>query len=186
MEKIIIICILIAIIALLLIVMVNQYNKFQLLIIKLNKGESSIGNVLEEKYNILFRFSDLLKNNIKVEKEDFDEFNLLNTKSSIYKVDKKIREMNNVINKYLDNNEKLLKNNSIIKINRELQEININLNGCKKYYNDNLVNYNHLCNAFPSKIIAKIYKYKEKDFIDEDMKDELKILSNNDTIVEEK
>ena len=180
MEQILIICASVALISILMIILVNQYNKFQLLIIKLNKGEASIGNILEEKYNILFRFSELLKNNVKVNKEDFDEFNLLNTNTTIYKLDKKIKEMNNVINKYLDNNEKLLKNNSIIKINKELQEANINLNGCKKYFNDNLITYNHLCSAFPSKIIAKIYKYKEKDFIEEDMKDELKILSENE------
>ena len=46
----------------------------------------------------------------------------------------------------------------------------------KKYYNDNLINYNHLVNSFPSKVISKIFKYKEKDFLDEEVKDELKIL----------
>ena len=67
----------------------------------------------------------------------------------------------------MDNNEKLLKNESVININKELNEINITINGGKKYYNDNLIYYNHLCNAFPSNIIAKIKKYKEKDFLDE-------------------
>ena len=76
----------------------------------------------------------------------------------------------------MDNNEKLLKDESIIKVNKELNEINITINGGKKYYNDNLVYYNHLCNAFPSNIIAKIKKYKEKDFLDDEIKEELKIL----------
>ena len=66
---------------------------------------------------------------------------------------------------------------SIKKAEKELQETNISLSGCKKYYNDNLIDYNHLCTAFPSKIIAKIYRYKVKDFIDEIIKDELKILN---------
>ena len=78
----------------------------------------------------------------------------------------------------MDNNEKLLKNESIININKELNEINININGGKKYYNDNLIIYNHLCNAFPSNIIAKIKKYKEKEFLDDEIKEELKILDD--------
>ena len=137
METIIIICLVTIIVALLLIVLVNQYNKFKLLIIKITKGEQCINSLLQEKFNILVRYSDILKNSIKTNNEDFDEFSLLNTTSSIYKLDKKMKEMNNVINKYLDNNEKLIKNSNIISINRELQESNISLNGCKKYYNDN-------------------------------------------------
>ena len=180
MEIIVLICLITIIVALLLIVLVNQYNKFQLLIIKLTKGEQNINSLLQEKYNILIRYADILKNSVKIEKEDFEDFSLLNTTSSINKLDKKIKEMNNVINKYLDNNEKLVKNANIININKELHETNISLSGCKKYYNDNLISYNHLCTSFPSKIIAKLYRYKVKDFIDEVIKDELKILNDNE------
>ena len=56
--------------------------------------------------------------------------------------------MHNTINKYMDNNEKLLKEETIININKELQDVNVNLNGSKKFYNDNLTIYNHLCNSF--------------------------------------
>ena len=58
--------------------------------------------------------------------------------------------------------------------------MNINLNGCKKYFNDNLITYNHLCSSFPSKIIAFLYRYKPKEFIDEEIKEELKILVETD------
>ena len=180
MKLIIIIGVGILIIFLLVITLIHQYNKFQLLIIKVNKGEQSISNALQDKYNILTRYYEILKNLIKTNKDDFEEFNLLNTKSSIYKLDKKVKEMNNIIDKYLDNNEKLIKNQNIIKINKELHESNISLNGCKKYYNDNLINYNHLCSSFPSKIVAKIYRYKVKDFIDEDLEKDFKILNKEE------
>ena len=80
----------------------------------------------------------------------------------------------------MDNNEKLLKNEAVIKINNELSEVNITINGGKKYYNDNLVIYNHLCNAFPSNIVAKLKRYHEKDFLDGEIKEELKILDEDD------
>ena len=76
----------------------------------------------------------------------------------------------------MDNNEKLLKNETIINLNKEINEVDITINGGKKYYNDNLVLYNHLCSAFPSIIIAKIKHYKEKEFLDDEIKEELKIL----------
>ena len=87
--------------------------------------------------------------------------------------------MNNEINKYMDNNEKLMKNNNFIKIINELQETNLNLHGCKKYYNDNIVKYNNLCKKFPSKLISKLFKYREKEFLEDGNNYKLKILNEN-------
>ena len=176
MNVIAIICLIIGLIGLILILLITKYNQFQWIIIKLNKGETNISNALERKYNILLRYIDFLKNNIKVDETDFEEYKLLNIKAPMNKVNKKIESMNNIINKYMDNNEKLLKNETIININKELQDVNININGGKKYYNDNLTIYNHLCNAFPSNIVAKIKRYKEKEYLDSEAKEELKIL----------
>ena len=106
MKIYIVIGLILLIILIIFIILIIQYNKFQLLIIKISKGEQNISTFLEEKYHILIRYSEILKNNIKIKKDDFDEFTLLNTRSSIYKLDKKIKEMNNIINRYLDNNEK--------------------------------------------------------------------------------
>ena len=123
------------------------------------------------------RYLDVLKDNkISIPDEDYEKFNTLNMKQSIVKSNKNIEEITNYINRIMDNNEKLLKNEAVVNINKELNETNININGGKKYYNDNLIVYNHLCNAFPSNIIAKIKKYREKDFLDGETKEELKIL----------
>lgn len=177
MSTIAIVGIIIAVIGIILIVFINQYNKFQWSNTLIQKGEVNIVNALTNKYNILLRYMDLLKNNkVEVSDSDYDEYKLLNLKQPINKLNKKINEMNNLINHYMDNNEKLLKNESIININKELNEANIHINGGKKYYNDNLVQYNNLCNAFPSNIIAKLKKYKEKEFLDTEIKEELKIL----------
>ena len=177
MSTLAIVGIIIAIIGIILIVFINQYNKFQWSNTLIQKGEVNIVNALTNKYNILLRYMDLLKNNkVDITDKDYDEYKLLNLKQPINKLNKKINEMNNLINHYMDNNEKLLKNESIININKELNEANIHINGGKKYYNDNLVQYNNLCNAFPSNIIAKLKKYKEKEFLDTEIKEELKIL----------
>ena len=80
----------------------------------------------------------------------------------------------------MDNNEELYKNETIIKLDNELSNINLSINSSKKYYNKHLTEYNNLCNLFPSKIIAFIFKYKPKNFIDEEIPDTLKILNQEE------
>ena len=179
MKLIIIICIVVAIVASILIFLITIYNKFQWLIIKLDKGENNIASSLEVKYNILLRYIEFLKNNTTIDEEDFEEYKLLNTKIPVIKFNKKINELTNMINTYMDNNEKLYKNETVNKLNEEIYNINLSINSSKKYYNNHLTEYNHLCNAFPSKIIANIFKYKEKEFIDEETPNTLKILNQD-------
>ena len=177
MDILVIVGIIVAIVGTILIIFINQYNKFQWTNVLVDKGETNLEKAFTKKHDILIRYLDILKDNkIDIPDEEYEEFKLLNMKQSIIKLNSKIDEINNYINRIMDNNEKLLKNEAIIKINKELSEINININGGKKYYNDNLILYNHLCNAFPSSLIAKMKRYKEKEFLDGDMKEELKIL----------
>ena len=179
MNILVIIGVVVAIIGIVLIIIINQYNKFQWTNVLILKGEKNLQQAFSNKHDILIRYIDILKENkIDISDDEYDEYKLLNTKQSVDKINKKINEINNYINKIMDNNEKLLKNESIININKELNEVNITINGGKKYYNDNLIIYNHLVNAFPSNIIAKVKHYKGKEFLDSDTKEELKILEN--------
>lgn len=180
MLLIVIICLLIAIVALIAIFLITKYNNFQWILIKLNKGENKISSFLKTKYDILLRKFEFLKNNITIDDDDFEEYKLLNTNISIDKLNQKTNDLNNLINKYLDNNEELYKNETIIKLDNELSNINLSINSSKKYYNKHLTEYNNLCNLFPSKIIAFIFKYKPKNFIDEEIPDTLKILNQEE------
>lgn len=179
MNTIIIICLLVALIGSIIIVFIVNYNKFQWLIIKLNKGENSISNYLNQKHSILVRYVDILKESIEINSY-IEEYKNIDTKLSINDLNQKVNDFNNLINGYLDNNEKLLKKEAIVNINKELKTINIALNGAKKYYNDNLIIYNHLCHKFPALLVAKLFKYKDKDFQDELENEEFKILNDEE------
>ena len=179
MILIVVICILVAIIALIAILIITKYNKFQWIKIKLDKGENNISSFLETKYDILLRKFEFLKNNITIDEDDFEEYKLFNTKLSIEKLNQNVNKLNNLINKYLDNFEELYKNETITKLDNEISNVNISINSSKKYYNKHLTEYNNLCNSFPSKIIAHIFKFKPKNFIDEDIPDTLKILNQD-------
>jgi len=178
MEKIVF-CFAIALIGLIVILLINIYNKFKYNIIKLNKADVNIKDALNKKYQILVRYIDLLSENGKMNKDEFKDFLELNLKSiNNIKLMIKIDECYHEIKKFLDDNEKLLKNEAIVLINKEIREQDIVINSCKKYYNSNLVNYNKAIKCFPSKIIAMIYKYKEKEFYPESKNEDLKILEN--------
>ncbi len=177
MDKLIIIGIVIAIIGIILIILINQYNKFQWSITLIQKAETNILNALEKKYNILIRYLDILKDNkVDIDEKEYEEYKLLNLHQPVIELNKKIIGIHNTVSRYMDTNEKLLKNESIININKELQEVDININGGKKFYNDNLTIYNNLCNSFPSIIVGKLKRYKEKEYLDSEIKEELKIL----------
>lgn len=173
------ICFLIVIIGIIIIWIVNTYNRFQYNLIKLNKGETNIKNALNNKYQVLVRYIDFLKENIKLEEDSFNSFLNLNMKSiSSIKLNKAIDDCNNEIKGYLDDNEKLLKKETLININKELLSLNVTINGCKKFYNNTLVTYNKLVHCFPSKYVAKIYKFHEKEFYSEEEIEHFKILDN--------
>ena len=65
------------------------------------------------------------------------------------------------------------KSDEIKKIFKKIEEINEALDDYIDYYNDNITVYNTLVKKFPSNIIASFSKYKEKLFFDrKDMSDE--------------
>lgn len=180
MVLIVIACIIIAIVLSLIIFLITIYNKYQMLIIKINKGEDYIFNSLENKYNILLKYLDFFKDNITIDEEDFEEYKLLNTKTNIDKLNTYVNNFNNLINRYMDNNEDLYKKDTIASLNDELFNANLSINSSKNYYNNYVTKYNNQCHTFPSNIVAKIFKYKEKNIMNEDNIDGLKILNDND------
>ena len=51
----------------------------------------------------------------------------------------------------------------------EMDEVEESLQSTRKLYNKNVSNFNHKIVAFPSNIIAKMKKYKRKDFFEADI-----------------
>ena len=170
----IIIGIILVLIILITIIFIKQYHKFQKIMIKLKKAEKSIFKSLDEKHDVLNNYFDYLRENTSFNEEKDD--NIFMTDIDINLYNQKICDINNIINNYLDNNEKLLKKKEILNYNRELLNVNIALNGQKNYYNNNLIKYNTLLEKFPANIVGKILGYKKKDLIDKDIDETFKIL----------
>lgn len=150
------------------------YNKFQDIIIRINEVEATIDTNLRNKYDLLNKSISIIKGNVEIDNEVFDEIiKLRSRKISNFDLDRKLilafNEFNGLKAKYKELNE----SEELNKIENEINEIDNKLIIFREYYNDNITNYNRMVKSFPTKIIALINKYEEKLFFDrKDMNDD--------------
>ena len=134
---------------------------------KISLVEEKINNILDNKYNNIIRINDIIKEKIGTEKEIIDDISSLKeegkTKSEIDNVlVDSLGKIEYIREQYdeLDKEEEL--NNLFSDIKKDYES----LNAYKKYYNDNVNDYNILVSKFPYVITAKLFKHKPKDFFD--------------------
>jgi len=141
------------------------YNAFQKYLIKINEVESKIDTTLRERFDLLVKASDFIKEHLK--EEVMGDLNSLeNEELSSFELDRKLvsitREFYNLKFSHRD----LVKKENFIEIDFALKENDAELDGYTSYYNDNIAKLNKLVRIFPSNIIAKIAGIKERTFYD--------------------
>jgi len=155
------------IICLLLIVYTNIYNKFQGLIIRINEVEANIDSTLRKRFDLLNKSIGIIKANIDYDGEVLELIvKLRSRKISNFDLDRQIYEAINEFNFFKEHYPTLRDCDSIVKIDISLNESENEISALRKYYNDNITEYNHLIRKFPSNIVARICKYKEKTYYD--------------------
>lgn len=149
------------------------YNKFQEAIIRINEAESNIDTILRDKYDAINRAYALIKGNIKVEKEIFEEIvKLRSRKISNFELDRELNMANDEFIQLKQEYNELNNSEELKKISKLMTSSDEKLISLKKYYNDNITKYNKLVRTFPNNIVALLCKYKEKLFFDKkDMSD---------------
>lgn len=170
----IILFIIIILILITLITYIILYNKINDSIIRINEAENRIDNNLRDKYDTLNRLQTLIKNKIKIDEEEFkDILKLRSRKLSNFELDRILVKIHNDFIAIYEKNSELKANDEIYKAYKQLELIDEELNTLRNYYNANIATYNKMIKKFPTLIIAKIKKYKEKFFYDlKDQNDE--------------
>lgn len=159
--------IIIVIIIICLILYVTFFNNINESIIRVNEAEVRIDNNLRDKFDLLNRLVSLLKNQVELDNKAFqDIFKLRARKISNFELDRILTGSYNEFLAIYDSNKKLRENDDIYKANKQLQLIDEELVTLREYYNANILKYNKLIKKFPTNIIAKIKKYKERPFYD--------------------
>ena len=143
------------------------YNKINDTIIRINEAENRIDNNLRDKYDTLNRLQTLIKGKIKISDEKFkDILKLRSRKLSNFELDRILVKVHNDFISIYDKHEELRSSDEIYKSYKQLELIDEELNTLRTYYNANISTYNKMIKKFPTLIIAKIKKYKERLFYD--------------------
>lgn len=167
MNTSIIILIVIIIVAVLFLMYSTIYNKFQDSIIKLNEVEGKIDETLRDKFDNILEINNIIKETIKTNKPIVDNISKLkDEKISSFELDRKLAEAIAKINFVRKQYEELHNIEKLNKLAYDIDEMDESLSAYKKYYNENIVDYNKLIRKFPFNIIGLILKYKEKTFFD--------------------
>lgn len=154
------------------------FNRLQDYIVKINEVESIIDTNLRNKYDNLNKCVSIIKGdddiNKKIDKKIFEEIiKLRNKKISNFDLDRKLIDANNEFIVLKQKYSKLNDIEEIKNITKKIEDCDEKLEINRDYYNRNIAEYNKLIKVFPTNIIAKICKYKEKLFFDrKDMSDE--------------
>lgn len=157
---IILICIIIAIYTFI-------YNKFQDSIIRINEAEATIDTSLRQKYDLINRSISLVKANVEIKSDIFEEIiKLRSRKISNFDLDRILISATNELYSIKEANKKKIKSDEINRIIKQLDNIDIKLNTYRNYYNDNITKYNKMVKSFPTNIVALLCKYNNKLFYD--------------------
>lgn len=175
MYEIILGCV--AVIILLIIFIAVYHNKFQFVIIKIEEAENNIGVLLEKKRELLDRTRPIIKKELKLddfleELEGFEEKHL-----NHFQVNTWLKDSYYDLVKLLDENEKLYKSEALMSIMEELSDNEDMIVGSINYYNDSVVAFNKLVVAFPAIIVAFLFRYKKKEFHNNEKREMYQILN---------
>lgn len=179
-----IILIIITVICFLSLIFVIFKNKYNFAIIKIEEAEDNLGIYLDKEKDLLERAIPVIKKELKYddylsELDSYDRNNM-----NLFQANKILSHSYNELMSTIDDNEKLLKSDTIKKILEELEDNDENRIGTIKFYNDSVVKFNKLIKSFPSNIVGFLCRYKKKDFYTDEDK-EINEIINKDEEVEE-
>ena len=178
-----IILIILTVICFLALIFVVIKNKFNFAIIKIEEAEDNLSIYLDKEKDLLERTIPIIKKELKYDEylpelETYDK-----EKMNLFQLNKVLSHCYNELMATIDDNEKLLKSDTINKILVDLEANEENRIGTIKFYNDSVVKYNKLARSFPSNIVGLLCRYKKKDFYTDEDK-EINEIVNKDEEVE--
>lgn len=163
--------------SIILLVITIYYNKFRFTIIKIDEAENNIGILLSKKVELLDRTRPIIKKEIKL-KEFLDDLDFLKeSKINHFEMNSALKEYHKELIKVLDDHEKLLKSETLVSIIEEINSNEDSIIGTTKFYNDCVVTFNKLVSGFPSNVVAFFWRYKRKEFYNNEKKEMYEILN---------
>lgn len=160
------------------IIYILYYNNLQAYKIKINEAEGIIDEYLRKKYDTLNILVEIILEETDIKDKIFDEMaKIKNVNISSFDFERKLSELNLLIDKIKIDNEKLADNDNFNNNYEDIYKLNEKLEATKSYYNKYTSLLNKSIKKFPSNIIAFIHHirvqsfFDGKDMFDNDIKD---------------
>ena len=166
-------------VTLIILIFVVYHNKFQISVIKMEEAENNIELFLQKKLDLLKRAQPIIKKELKMDGflEQLEDTSIQELNYS--ELNDTLKLAFNDLFKVLDDNEKLFKSESLVRIVDDINTNEIDLVAAVKFYNDTVVTFNQLIVSFPSNIIRLFFGYKRKDFYNHEKREIYEILKDN-------
>lgn len=167
----------VVVISIILMIITINYNKFRFTIIKIDEAENNISVLLRKKIELLDRTRPIIKKELKLD-EFLEDIDLLSeSKINHFEMNSSLKDSHLELIKILDEHEKLMKSEKLVSI---IEDINSNeeaILGSTKYYNDSVVTFNKLVGSFPANVVAFLWRYKRKEFYNNEQREMYEILN---------
>ena len=130
---------------------------------KISLVEEKIDTILNNKYDNIIKIHDIIKDKIGTEKEIIDDISSLKDEGkSKSEIDSVLVESLGKIEYIKEQYDELDDEEELNNLFNEIKQDDESLNAYKKFYNDNVNDYNILVKKFPYVITAKLFKHKLK------------------------
>ena len=152
-----------------LLYIITTYNRFNKYIIKVDEALSGIDVALAKRYDTITKMIEIVKGYSKHEKEVIFETIKLRQDMNVKEKLEENKKMDNNLNKInitLENYPEIKANDNFMLLQKSMIEVEEHLQASRRIYNSNVSIYNQFLNTFPSNIIGKIRKLKEKPFFE--------------------
>ncbi len=141
-------------------------NKIDYTMIRINEADNRIEKNLKEKYELLNRSISLIKEKVKEENILKEIVKLRSRKVSNSTLNQILNDSYIEFNDIFKKHKELNKSDELDKIRKQIIVINNELDTLKSYYNGNINYYNKMLKRIPTNIVAKIKKYRIKEYLD--------------------
>ena len=169
------------IIVILVAIIIILYNHLVKLNIRCNNAWSQIDNQLKRRADLIPNLVEVTKGYAAYESQVLTEVvNARNQANSMSDMDKNSEEVSEKLNNLFA----LSENYPDLKANEVFKNLQIELTGtedkiafARQFYNDTVQHYNTAIMVFPNNIMAKLMKYKEKEYfkVQEDEKEVVEV-----------
>lgn len=164
--------IIIAVIVIVALAFIYYYNKFTVLLNRIDNSLSQIDVQLKKRADLVPNLISTVKGYAKHEKEIMKEVtearkHLLSAKDITAKV-KAGNELQNALRSVFaiaENYPQLKANENFLNLQQELSAIEEKVAYARQYYNDSILSYNNSVETFPGAPFAKLYGHKERQFL---------------------